>query len=82
MPKHLESIDVPAVAAAMQEQAEKLQSFTCEMRVTFFGPDGKQMRRLKDRNPAVYGCADACYGCYWFERNQRTSWLIAWGGPS
>ncbi len=41
MPKHLESIDVPAVAAAMQEQAEKLQSFTCEMRVTFFGPDGR-----------------------------------------
>ena len=41
MPEHIKSIDVPSVAAAMQKQANQLESFTCEMRVTFFGPDGR-----------------------------------------
>lgn len=41
MPKHIEAMDVPAVAAAMQKHAQKLQSFTCEIRVTFFGPSGR-----------------------------------------
>ena len=41
MPKHIAAIQVSEVAQAMQKQTTDLKSFTCEMRVTFFGPDGR-----------------------------------------
>ena len=41
MPQHIESVTVSEVVKAMEKQSAELKSFTCEMRVTFFGPDGR-----------------------------------------
>ena len=41
MSEHIQAMGVQDVAAAMHKQSEKLQSFTSEIRVTFFGPEGR-----------------------------------------
>ena len=41
MPEHIASLQVQDVVAAMQNESQRLKAFTCEIRVTFFGPQGR-----------------------------------------